>query len=198
MPEPPELAELTHARPSRRAYVRVALGLVVVVGIVSIASLKALSYARSRDPHGNPDPGGRRLASLASIAQEAVPNEASSTHLTVTKSSWGHGGCDGGAPGWTNMEVIETFRGPVNVVAEVDAKMNTLHWRIVSKLSPSPAGEYPPPAAPGPDAPYAREYQPISDSDTQVAWLFTPTQAGTSSWELDLEAPPAEVPDHSC
>jgi len=194
--ELPELIEVTHARRSRRTYILLVIAAVVVVGVVS----SALFGNWYRDhPHGNPDPGGRRLAALASVAHEALPNEATSMHLLLTKSSWGHGGCDGGAPGWTNMEAVESFRAPIDVVAEVDARMRALHWRVVSQLSPTPIGQLnPPPAEPGTGAPYAREYEPSSDASAPVAWLFTPAETGTSVWELDLEVAPAEVPDHAC
>ena len=196
MSEPPELINLRRTRPSRRTYVLLALCLVVVAGLVSIAPFRA--WYRNH-PHGNPDPGGRRLAALATVAHDALPSEATSMHLILTKSSWGHGGCDGGAPGWTNMEAIETFRAAINVVPEVDARMNALHWRVVSELSPTaPTSSYPPAAVLGTDAPYAREYEPSPDVHVQVAWLFTPAQTGKSFWELDLEVAPAEVPDHNC
>jgi hypothetical protein len=131
------------------------------------------------------------------VAREAPPSGATSTHLSLTKSTWGHGGCDGGPAGWTNMEAVQLFRASGNVVAEVDANMRRLHWGIVSKLNTSPAGQ-PPSAAPGPEAPWAQEYEPSSDPSRPVAWLYTPAQAGGSRWELDLEVGPAEVPDHAC
>jgi hypothetical protein len=83
------------------------------------------------------------------VAREAPPSGATSTHRSLTKSTWGHGGCDGGPAGWTNMEAVQLFRASGNVVAEVDANMRRLHWGIVSKLNTSPAGQ-PPSSAPGP------------------------------------------------
>lgn len=95
------------------------------------------------------------------------------------------------------MEAVQLFRASGNVVAEVDAKMRRLHWDIVSKLNTSPAGQ-PPSAAPGPEAPWAEQYEPSSDPSRPVAWLYTSAQAGGSRWELDLVVGAAEVPDHAC
>lgn len=170
----------------------------IAVALIA-ALLSACGASGSRGPHGHPDPGGKRLAALARVAREALPSGATSTHLSLTKSTWGHGGCDGGPAGWTKMEAVELFRASGNVATEVDANMRRLHWVIVSKLNTntSPAGQ-PPSAAPGADAPWAEEYEPSSDPTKPVAWLYTPAQAGGPRWKLDLQVAPAEVPDHAC
>jgi hypothetical protein len=141
-----------------------------IVAIVFAASLGSACSSPSV-PHGNPDPGGKRLAGLASVAREALPSGASSTHLALTKSIWGHGGCDGGPPGGTNMEAVQTFRASGDVVADIDASMRRLHWGVVSQLNTTPAGRYSPSAAPGTglNAPYVREYEPSSNPTKPVA-----------------------------
>lgn len=168
--------------------------IVVASGLLLISPIR--SWYRNH-PHGNPDPGGKRLAALTRVAREALPAGATSTHLLIKKSTWGHGGCDGGPPGWTNIETDQTFRASGGVAAQVDMKMRMLHWHVVSKVR-APAGVFPPPTLPGPNAPWARQYEPSADPGAPVAWLYTPAQAGGSFWELDLVVAPAEVPDHAC
>lgn len=175
----------------------------LLIACAATAVISACGSARSSAPHGNPDPGGKRLASLASVARSVLPANATSPDLTLTKSTWGHGGCDGGPPGWTNMEAVQRFRASGNVVAEIDASMRRLRWTTVFPseldlpLSP-PSGSNLAPADVGPTAPYERQYEASSAPSAPVAWLFTPTQAGDPFWELDLEVAPAEVPDHAC
>ena len=151
------------------------------------------SCSGTRGPHGDPDPGGKRFAALANTARLALPADATGTHLSLMRSTWGKGGCDGGPPGWTNMRAVETFHASGDVPTKVDARMRYLHWRDNTAQSLGYSGL----AKPGLHAPYARQYEPSPDPETWVAWLFTPAQAG-GSWELDLQIAPAEVPDHDC
>lgn len=149
-------------------------------------------------PHGNPDPGGRRLAGLAKVASAAMPAGAVSTRLVLKKSTWGKGGCDGGPPGWTPMEAIQRFRATGDVAAQVDANMQRLRWKLAPDFVRATTGQRPRPVAPGSDTPYVREYDAPGGDDAPVAWLFTPAENHSPYWVLDLEAMPAEVPDHAC
>lgn len=171
------------------------MGVILAAGLVS--SCSSTSGAPS-GPHGNADPGGKRLAEIAKVAREAVPANALSTRLQLKRSTWGHGGCDGGPPGWTNMEVDQRFRAPGPVIAEIGAKMRRLHWHVVPRVNRRHAGQGLVPLSPGRNAPYVREYASSSAPGRPVAWLYTPEQTGRSFWELDLEASPAELPDHAC
>lgn len=163
-----------------------------------VVAVLATSCSSTAKPHGDPDPGGTRLAGLPYVARAVMPPTAASTHLTLTKSTWGHGGCDGGPPGWTPMQAVQTFEASGGVVAQIDANMERLNWRVVSQTNAAPSGQYPPSAAPGPNAPYVREYQSSSDPSAPVAWLYTPAQAGGPYWQLALEVVAANVPDHAC
>ena len=158
-----------------------------------LVALAVCSCSGTRGPHGDPDPGGKRFAALTNIARLALPTDASATHLSLTKSTWGKGGCDGGPPGWTNMRAVETFHAPGDVPTKIDARMKGLHWRDVTAESLGLEGS----VKLGPDLPYARQYEPSPDPETWVAWLFRPTHSG-GAWELDLQVAPAEVPDHDC
>jgi hypothetical protein len=169
--------------------------------LAAVAVALVSGCGSSSKPHGDPDPGGKRLAELASVARVVVPPNASSIDLGLTKSTWGHGGCDGGPPGWTNMEAVQKFRATGNVVAEIDASMRRLRWTTVFPaefMLPLPSGPNPAPAADGPTAPYVRQYEASSAPSAPVAWLFSPTETGGPYWEVDLEVAPAEVPDHAC
>jgi hypothetical protein len=118
----------------------------VMVALLLISPIR--SWFRNH-PHGDPDPGGKRLAELTTVALEALPFGATSTHLIVKKSTWGHGGCDGGPPGWTNMEADRTFRAAGDVVAEIDANMHRIHWSVVSQLNTTSVGPHPRPVIAG-------------------------------------------------
>lgn len=179
----------------RRRYLVWAL---LVAAVVAALIAGPISDWYVNHPHGNPDPGGKRLAQLAKVARAAVPSDAGSTQLVLKKSTWDSGGCDGGPPGWTPMEAIQRFRASGNVAVEVDAKMRQMHWRVVSRFRTTYTGRFPPPTVPGANAPYVREYEPSAASGAPVAWLYTPAETGGPLWELDLEASPAEVPDHAC
>ena len=114
-----------------------------------------------------------------------MPADAHSPHLHLKKSRWGHGGCDGGPPGRTNMKANETFHAAGHVIAEIDAKMRRLHFRVVPRFHSKHSGQYPPPASPGRSAPYIREYR-SSAPGRPFAWLYTPLVAGGTLWALDL------------
>ena len=169
----------------------------IVGSVLVITSLLTAcdSPSTSTRPHGNPDPGGTRLARLESVAHQAMPTEAVSVHYAVTKSSWNLGGCDGGPAGWTSIEVVGTFTVSGSPVAEVTASMRHLGWVVVPQVAPSAQGGFPAPAE-GPT--YAGEFEPVSKSDHSFAWLFAPGQAGWTAWTLDLMTPPAELPAAIC
>jgi hypothetical protein len=166
--------------------------------MLSAAAVIAACSATSVKPHGDPDPGGKRMAGLVSIAHAVMPPDASHITQVLAPSTWSGGGCDGGPAGWTYMEDVQTFQASGSVVAEIDANMNRMHWSVVPQVDAERAGPYPPSAAPGPTTPYVRRYELSRSPESPVAWLFTPQQASGSAWQLDLEAFPAEVRAADC
>lgn len=156
-----------------------------VIGIVAglgLICLSACSSSRS-GPHGNPDPGSKRIAYIALVARRAVPPGATAVHLHLKKSHWDPGGCDGGAAGWSRMEADQVFMTSGHVAAQIDAAMKQTHWHSVPVMGGSAGREYEPNAHNGYGA---------------VGWLFSSNARQGRTWQLQLSAAPAEVPTHAC
>lgn len=166
---------------SRRRRVRLALILVVLA--VGAAAVWLIHHFDPSTRHGDPDPGGKRFALLTRIADRVVPPGASALHRELRKSHWDPGGCDGGAAGWSRMEVEQVFHAAGQVPAEMDAAMRKQRWRAVPVQGGSAI----------------RQYEPINDPAIDgFAWLFRKSGAGGATWQLILSAGPAEVPTHAC
>jgi hypothetical protein len=126
-------------------------------------------------PHGNPDPGGARIAFLSQAARGAVPRTAVDSHVYVKGFAWDAGGCDGGAAGWARGRVVATFRG--GMPAAVDAAMADIGWRVSRWIGG------------------VRDYVPAHGNPYDaVATLF----AGHGTWTLEFDAAAAGVPTHTC
>jgi hypothetical protein len=152
----------------------------LLCGCLTAAVLAALiagpvSNWYSDHPHGDPDPGGSRTAFLSRSARDAVPPTAVDSHVIVKGYSWGAGGCDGGAAGWTRGVVNVTFRHAT--AATVDASMANTGWKVSRWIGG------------------VRDYAPAHGNPYDaVATLF----AGNGRWSVNFSADPAEVPTHSC
>jgi hypothetical protein len=156
----------------------------VAVGLLLIGSAVAgpgYDWYRNH-PHGTADPHGERMSYLAQAAHHAVPANATAVQIQRKPSAWDHGGCDGGAPGWTRMEIDLAFRTPDRSSTDIDAAMARAGWRSV----PVPGGTA------------VREYQPATNRYDGHGWLFASTRHAGTSWQLELTAAPAEVETHSC
>ena len=164
----------------------------VTVALAVIAGVWIFHRVDPNTPHGNPDPGGKRLAYLEETARAAVPEGASVVSLQVHRYAWDPGGCDGGAAGWASAEVELTLR-PADA-AGIDSAMAALHWgvRPVDEPDAVPDLSHPLPAR-GPDLP--PDYVPESGNPYDAIAM---TFVEGSTWELDFMAAPAEVPTHSC
>jgi len=116
-----------------------------------------------------------------------LPTAATAVHLNFQKSTWDRGGCDGGARGWSRMEVDAAFRTTREVESQIDAAMVRLNWRSVP--------------VPGGDA--VREYKP-ADGNTSgreydgYAWVFSSPDGDNTAWILEVTAAPAEIETHAC
>jgi hypothetical protein len=152
----------------------------VAFGIL-VAIIWLFNHADSNGPHGNPDPGGKRLAYLERTAHAAVPADASVVSTKIHPYRWDPGGCDGGAAGWARAEIDLQFRP--GTTREIDRAITSAHWRSV----PVEGGTA------------RREYQPAGHNRYDgYGWLFSSPGTHGTIWELDLSAGPAEVPTHSC
>lgn len=166
---------------SRRRRVRLVLFLVALV--VGAAVVWLIHNFDPNTPHGDPDPGGTRFALLTRVAHRVVPEGASHVRLELRKSHWDPGGCDGGAAGWSRMEVEQVFRAQGSIPPQIDAAMREQQWRRVPVQGGSAI----------------REYQPINDRAIGgFAWLSRQSGAAGIMWHLILSAAPAEVPTHAC
>lgn len=168
------------ARPARvplRRRPRVLAGRLLALVVLVAVGAWWLHRVDPDTPHSNPDPGGRRLAFLRATAEGAVPEGATGARTTVARYRWDHGGCDGGAAGWTRAEVDVTFSG--GTLQQIDEAMTSQGWRRFSDTQRGDA---------------AREYIPVGATDDGFAWLFR-TGRG---WEVDVSTAPAEVPTHAC
>lgn len=160
----------------RRVYTWVAAVAVFVV-LIWPARVWYIHYER-----GHADPGGKRLGFLAGVAEQAIPPAATDERLHLIKSKWSPGGCDGGPAGWSQLEVDQQFRTVGDSIAQIDAAMIRQHWR-------------PLPSKGGPDV---REYKSTSSTYVSYGWLSASRDGSGTTWELDLEADPAEHPAASC
>jgi hypothetical protein len=165
--------------PRRKPNIWIAIALLSIAWIVIEL---AMSWYRDH-PHGDPDPGGQRLALLAHVARQAVAPGATAAHLDLKESHWDPGGCDGGAPGWSRMEAVQIFRAPGDVASQVDAAMREQRWHSVSIQGGRSV----------------REYKPVENTAYGgYGWLFAETGAAGTTWHLILSAAPAEIPTHAC
>ena len=165
--------------------------LLVTLALAVIAGVWLFHRVDPNTPHGNPDPGGKRLAYLQETARAAVPEGASVVSLQVHRYAWDPGGCDGGAAGWAQAAVVLTLRGAD--AGEIDSAMARLHWRARPvDRDAAPGSSYPSPAR-APDSP--PDYVPESGNPYDAIAM---TFAEGSTWELDFMAAPAEVPTHTC
>lgn len=156
----------------RRRYLAWFVAAAVVLAILIAGPISNWSVDH---PHGNPDPGGRRIAYLSRTARKALPSTATDTHVTVLGYSWDAGGCDGGDPGWARGVVNATFRN--STVASVDAAMADIGWKVSRWIGG------------------VRDYVPANGNPYDaVATLFVARR----TWTLNLSADPAETPTHSC
>jgi hypothetical protein len=155
--------------------------IVIVAGLV--AGCLSGCTSSSSHSHGNPDPGGKRLAFLTQAARQAVPPQATAVHLDLKKSHWDPGGCDGGSPGWSRMEAEQVFRTADDVAPQVDAAMRKARWHSV----PVQGGTA------------VREYEPATRKGYGGhGWLYSSAGNGGTTWHLDLSAAPGEVATHAC
>ncbi|WP_179480733.1 hypothetical protein [Allobranchiibius huperziae] len=168
----------------------------MAVGMVAVAGCGVIpGSGASARIHGNPDPGGQRLAALQAVARRTVPATAQGVHATVHGFRWDPQTCDGAAPGWSNADVDLTFHAPSTTPFDVDALMQRLGWK--KNTSDEPSSDTAP--AEGPSGPGFRSYEP-SGADTygEIAQLTPPDTYGDGVWDLDINASPAEVPSHDC
>lgn len=167
---------LSRPRIRRRVYIGVAAVAVFVVLIWPVR-VWYIHYER-----GNADPGGKRLAFLAHVAEQAIPPGAMNERLHLIKSKWIAGGCDGGPDGWSQLEADQQFRTATDSITQIDAMMIRQHWHPL----PSKGGTA------------VREYEPTSRTYGSYGWLYSSQDSSGTKWELDLQANPAEKRADSC
>lgn len=167
--------------------------LVVVALIAAVGVWFGHRSIESGRQHGNPDPGGSRLAALRAIAPQMVPSAVIGLRTEVHRFRWDPQTCDGDAPGWAVASVDMMFRGSSTVPASLDALMGRLGWKQYKPAAPSSG---PMPASPGPGF---RVYEPAGANPySQFASLTPPGTFGGGLWDLDVTSDPAEVPSHDC
>jgi hypothetical protein len=96
--------------------------LLVVPAVVVVAGGAGAIWITAQSPHGNPDPGGRILAGLQTVAS-AIPADAEVMLRQANEPRWDS--CDGraGTFGWNNVTVNVQFRAseqPDALVAQID------------------------------------------------------------------------------
>jgi hypothetical protein len=168
----------------------------LLVGLAVVVVLAASGYwfeRRSPGPHGEPDPGGRRLAAIRDIAARMLPDDASEVRAMQHEFHWDPETCDGKAPGWSGGDIDMTFHAPNSVLVSLDLLMRRLQW-VQDSDHGSSSG--PAPASPGPGF---RVYVPSGRNPYgETASLTPPSTYGDGLWDLDVSATPAEVPSHDC
>lgn len=170
----------------------------VVPGVVLLAAaavaagsgrLAAVGIGR-----GDPDPGGHRFAAIRGAAAGLTPPDASHVVVSVDKSRWGTGGCDGGPAGWTRPTVDVTFDGPDAVPADVEARLSAARWHMVPQDDDPASG---PPSVQPPAGQY--RYEPIGPNPYEEFAILSPqVPGGAGHWDLWVTAEPAGEVDHDC
>jgi hypothetical protein len=85
---------------------------VAVIVVAAIVFIVAMQY------HGNPDPGGRRMAAVRPVLS-VVPSGLTITNRDQVKPSWDS--CDGKHPGWDPVTVDVGFIAPGQSAAQIYA-----------------------------------------------------------------------------
>jgi hypothetical protein len=155
--------------------------LLVVPAVVVVAGGAGAIWITAQSPHGNPDPGGRILAGLQTVAS-AIPADAEVMLRQANEPRWDS--CDGraGTFGWNNVTVNVQFRAseqPDALVAQIDKVLTEAGWHRTNAWE-TPLG------------PNARWSRTLSGPTVATALLSPGTRGGGngSYWDLDAVAPP--------